>query len=373
VCARGYWRIAIDAVDFLCVASLHSKCSPCNVAPPPPSSSPACCSGNLEDCIDGFRQRVSRVPADTIDWSHLQAWRCVISFCAAAEHMHNGDSGRAFALLTIIDSFLGVGSSGGEVWCRVYRVISQMLIGQHYRRLNKAHAACEAYCKAAKLCKGSSNSILQLLAPCALCESGAALLGIGRAVEAQVALESSIAQLSELLGRCVLWREVAQGVCRQAGHYWAIDGECWGRLFSEAVSMQTTAAFFNLSLAHAKQSSVKSCCKHMKQCFAVGKLSLPPSHPILHAALRPCEAAQQVTFIAQTSAAQSLVTLVCSGNTGGQLAPMDRKLTAAHVYAPALQAAKRTARGDRRLLGGAQHRAPSRGALRPCRRKKRGL
>ena len=132
--------------------------------------------------------------------------------------------------------------------------------------------------------------------------------------------------------------------------------------------MQTTAAFFNLSLAHAKQSSVKSCCKHMKQCFAVGKLSLPPSHPILHAALRPCEAAQQVTFTAQTSAAQTLVTLVCSGNTGGQLAPMDRK----HVYAPALQAAKRAARGDRRLLGGAQHRAPNHGALRPCHRKKPG-
>jgi hypothetical protein len=256
----------------------------------------SCNSGALEDCIDGFRQRVSRVPADTIDWSHLQAWRCVITFCAAAQRMQDGDSSRAFALLSAIDSFLAVGCSGGEAWCRVYRVISQMLIGQHYRRLNKTHAACEAYCKAAKLCKSSSNSIMQLLAPCALSESGAALLSIGRAAEAQVALEQAIAQSTDLLGRCVQWREVAQSMCKQAGHYWALDSECWGSLFSEAIGIQTAAAFFNLSLAHAKQSSVKKCCKCMKQCLAVGKLSLPSAHPILHAALRPCEAAQQVPF-----------------------------------------------------------------------------
>ena len=261
----------------------------------------------MDDCIDGFRQRVSRVPADTLDWSHLQAWRCVITFCAAAEHMHAGDSSRAFALLSTIDSFLAVGCLGGEAWCRVYRAVSQMMIGQHYRRLNKTHAACEAYCKAARLCKGSSNAILQLLAPCALSESGASLLGIGRVAEAQAALESAIAQLSELLGRCVQWREVAQGVCKQAGHYWALDGDGWGVLFSEAVGMQTTAAFFNLSLAHAKQSSVKSCCKCMKQCLAVGKLSLPPAHPILHAAMRPCEAAQQVHCVAARGAPPTAV------------------------------------------------------------------
>lgn len=171
-----------------------------------------------------------------------------------------------------------------------------MLIGQHYRRLNKAHAACEAYCKAAKLCKSSSNAIMQLLAPCALSESGAALLSVGKAAEAQVALELAIAQSTDLLGRCVQWREVAQSICKQAGHYWALDGECWGSLFSEAVGIQTAASFFNLSLAHAKQSSVKKCCKCMKQCLVVGKLSLPSAHPILHAALRPCEAAQQVRF-----------------------------------------------------------------------------
>lgn len=171
-----------------------------------------------------------------------------------------------------------------------------MLIGQHYRRLNKTHAACEAYCKAAKICKSSSNAILQLLAPCALSESGAALLSIGRAAEAQAALESAISQLTELLGRCVQWREVAQSVCKQAGHYWALDGDCWGSLFSEAVGIQTAASFFNLSLAHAKQSSVKNCCKCMRQCLTVGKLSLPPAHAILHAAVRPCEAAQQVVI-----------------------------------------------------------------------------
>ncbi len=172
-----------------------------------------------------------------------------------------------------------------------------MLIGQHYRRLNKTHAACEAYCKAAKLCKSSSNAILQLLAPCALSESGAALLSIGRAAEAQVALELAIAHSTDLLGRCVQWREVAQSMCKQAGHYWALDSDGWGSFFSEAVGIQIVASFFNLSLAHAKQSSVKKCCKCMKQSLAVGKLSLPPAHPILHAALRPCEAAQQVLFI----------------------------------------------------------------------------
>jgi tetratricopeptide (TPR) repeat protein len=253
-------------------------------------------SGDFEDCIDGFRQRMSRVPADTVDWSHLQSWRCVVTFFAAAERMHEGDSDRAFAMLTTIDSFLAVGSSGGEAWCRIYRVISQMLIGQHYRRLNKTHAACEAYSKAAKICNHSGNSILQLLAPCALSESGAALLSIGKAAEARVALESAIEQLTDLLGSCVKWREVAQSMCKQAGHYWALDGDCWGALFSEAVGMQTVAAFFNLALAHAKQSAVKSCCKCMKQCLAVGKLSLPHFHPILHAAIRPCEAAQQVVL-----------------------------------------------------------------------------
>ena len=258
----------------------------------------------MEDCIDGFRQRVSRVPADTVDWSHLQAWRCVITFCCATQRLHDGDSSRAFALLSSIDSFLAVGSAGGESWCRIYRVVSQMLIGQHYRRLNKSHAACEAYCKAAKLCKSSSNAILQLLAPCALSESGAALLSIGRAAEAQAALELAISQLSQLLERCIHWREVVQSVCKQAGHYWAIDGDCWGALFSEAVGIQTVASFFNLSLAYAKQSSVKNCCKCMKQCFAVGKLSLSPAHPILHAVARPCEAAQQVLSSALHALAQ---------------------------------------------------------------------
>ncbi len=263
---------------------------------------------------------MSRVPADSVDWSHLQAWRCVVTFCAAAQRMHDGDSSRAFALLATIDSFLAVGSSGGESWCRVYRVISQMLIGQHYRRLNKTHAACEAYCKAAKMCRSSSNVILQLLAPCALSESGAALLGIGRAAEAQVALESAIAQLSDLLGRCVDWRAVAQSVCKQSGHYWALDGDCWAALFSEAVGIQTVAAFFNLSLAHAKQSSVKSCCKCMKQCFAVGKLSLPPAHPILHAESR------FLHFI-------SSVTHVRSGSTGGLWAQILPKTMVAHQRA----------------------------------------
>ena len=278
---------------------------------------------------------MSRVPADAVDWSHLQAWRCVITFSAAAQRMHDGDSSRAFALLSTIDSFLAVGSSGGESWCRIFRVISQMLIGQHYRRLNKTHAACEAYCKAAKLCKGSSNVILKLLAPCALSESGAALLCIGRAAEAQAALEMAIAQLTELLGRCVNWREVAQSMCKQAGHYWALDGDGWGALFSEAVGIQTVAAFFNLSLAYAKQLSAKNCCKCMKQCFAVGKLSLPPAHPILNAIARPCEAAQQVRCAAfhRPDFCILLMTPVCSGSTGEQRAQAALKLLAAHLRA----------------------------------------
>jgi len=329
------------------------------------------CSGDLEDCIDGFRQRVSRVPADTVDWSHLQAWRCVITFCAAADRLHSGDSSRAFALLSTIDSFLAVGSCGGESWCRVFRVISQMLIGQHYRRLNKTHAACEAYCKAAKICKSSSNSILQLLAPCALSESGAALLSIGRAAEAQAALESAISQLTQLLGRCVQWREVAQSVCKQAGHYWALDGDCWGSLFSEAVGIQTAASFFNLSLAHAKQSSVKNCCKCMRQCLTVGKLSLPPAHAILHAAIRPCEAAQQVVFKSVSSSALLRVlklTYLRSGSTGSQTEAMQfMQLNPAAALLRAL-APLAAAKGGRRRP---RRRARGRGAPLPCLRRSR--
>jgi hypothetical protein len=321
----------IDIFRLFAVLLLHLIC--CSPSEEHPAHSR--CSGALEDCIDGFRQRVSRVPSDAVDWSHLQAWRCVITFCAAGQRIHDGDSSRAFALLSTIDSFLAVGSSGGESWCRMFRVISQMLIGQHYRRLNKTHAACEAYCKAAKMCKGSSNVILQLLGPCALSESGAALLCIGRAAEAQAALELAIAQLTELLGRCANWREVAQSMCKQAGHYWALDGDCWGALFSEAVGIQTVASFFNLSLAYAKQLSAKNCCKCMKQCFAVGKLSLPPAHPILSAVAKPCEAAQQVSCPAfdQPHFCIRMTTLVCSGNIGEQRAQAALKPMAAHLRA----------------------------------------